>query len=122
MIQLDEARLKADFFHSARAWQINRINTFDGCRPCCENTDPVGLEDIANAWVNAMYRFSHHLHFALARSLQSRNKTERGRLPTACGANYRAEFTRRNAQGNIPYSGIKLSGWRRETLRSVPQF
>src|SRR5215831_927570 len=45
LIQLDEARLEADFLHFARARQVDGIDAFDGARPCCEDAYPVGQGD-----------------------------------------------------------------------------
>src|SRR6266567_1589479 len=42
MIQLDEARLEADFRHIARTWQVDGVDPLDRGRPCREYTYTVG--------------------------------------------------------------------------------
>src|SRR5439155_601680 len=45
MIELDEARLEADFLHCARPRQIDAIDALDGARSSGEHADAVGQGD-----------------------------------------------------------------------------
>ncbi len=84
--------------------------------------DGIGLEDIANARVNALHGFAHHLHFTGAWPLQTGDEAQGGGFAAAGRADHRAELARRDAEGEVPYGGVGLSGGRAEAFADVPQF
>src|SRR5216684_5480525 len=82
--------------------------------------DRVSLEDIANARVDALHGFAHHLHRTFTRPLQAGDETQGGGFAGAGRPNHGDELTRRDAEGEVPYRGVGLARWRREPLGDVP--
>src|SRR5260221_2560979 len=69
----------------------------------------IGLEDIANARVDALHGFAHHLHRPFTRPLQARDQPQGGGFAAAGRADHRTELARCDAESDVPYRGVDLT-------------
>src|SRR5262249_9207897 len=81
--------------------------------------DCVGLEDIADARVNALYWISHYLNGPFAWPFQTGDETQGGRFAAAGRADHRTKLARCDAKRDVPYSGVGLTGRCQEPFGDV---